>query len=296
MFELKKNCQKENTKIKMNKKITPIINADDLLEISKFENLILVDVRTGSSAKANYLEKHLKGALFIDLNTQLADIKENVAIGGRHPLPNIEAFSKTIADLGISKDSHVVVYDDKNGANSAARFWWMLRAMDFQKVQVLNGGIQEAEKIGFPLNSGQEFNSKAEVIKNDLWTLPMANINEVEKASNNSDYTIIDVRENNRYLGKHEPIDLIAGHIPNAVNIPFESNLDENGLFLTQEKLKEKYQNLFQTHSSKKIIVHCGSGVTACHTLLALDYAGFKIPKLYVGSWSEWSRNNKKIE
>jgi len=280
----------------MNKKIASIISAHDLLEISQFENLILIDVRTGNSAKTNYLNKHLKGALFVDLNTQLADIKDDFAIGGRHPLPSIENFSKCLSQLGISKDSHVIIYDDKNGANSAARFWWMLKSAGHNNVQVLNGGIQEAERIGFPLNSGLESYSKPDTYNIEKWILPMAEINEVEKASQDNKYTIIDVRENSRYRGINEPIDLIAGHIPNAINIPFESNLDENGLFLTPKKLKEKYQDLFQNFSSENIIVHCGSGVTACHTLLALDYADFEIPKLFVGSWSEWSRNNKPIE
>ena len=97
----------------MSKKISPIINAIDLLEISQFENLVIVDVRTGNFAKANYLEKHLKGALFVDLNTQLADIKDDFAVGGRHPLPSLDVFSKTLLELGISKDSHVIIYDDK---------------------------------------------------------------------------------------------------------------------------------------------------------------------------------------
>lgn len=123
----------------------------------------------------------------------------------------------------------------------------------------------------------------------------MATINEVEKASVLQNGLIIDVRETSRFIGEIEPIDLISGHIPNAINIPFSTNLDEKGLFLSSEKLKGKYKNVFESNDSKTIIVHCGSGVTACHTLLAMDYAGFEIPKLYVGSWSEWSRNNKPI-
>jgi len=123
----------------------------------------------------------------------------------------------------------------------------------------------------------------------------LANIDEVEKASNSQDYLIIDVRESARYNGEYEPIDLISGHIPNAINIPFSTNLDENGLFLSPEILREKYKNIIDNKKSNEIIVHCGSGVTACHTLLAMAYAGFEIPKLYVGSWSEWSRNGKPI-
>lgn len=128
------------------------------------------------------------------------------------------------------------------------------------------------------------------------WQLPTTNLEEVDLASRSKSQLIIDVREKPRYNGESEPIDLIAGHIPNAVNIPFVDNLEEDGLFKTPKKLREKYQEIFNEFDSSQIIVHCGSGVTACHSLLAMSYAGFKIPKLYPGSWSEWSRNSKPIE
>jgi len=130
----------------------------------------------------------------------------------------------------------------------------------------------------------------------DKWNLPTTEIRELEKISQNQDYLVIDVRDQERFDGKVEPIDLIAGHIPGAINIPFTENLDENGLFLQPLELKNKYKMKLGNTTSENIIVHCGSGVTACHTLLALSYAELEIPKLYVGSWSEWSRNNKKIE
>ena len=121
----------------------------------------------------------------------------------------------------------------------------------------------------------------------------MATIEEVEENSTKSNYIVIDVRETARYNGDIEPIDLVAGHIPGAINIPLTENLDVNGLFLLPSTLKEKYGKLADT--TENVIIHCGSGVTACHTVLAFAYAGLKIPKLYVGSWSEWSRNNKPI-
>jgi len=129
----------------------------------------------------------------------------------------------------------------------------------------------------------------------DHWQLPTADINEVEANAQHEDYLVIDVRENYRYRGESEPIDLIAGHIPGAVNIPFVTNLDAEGLFLSPQTLKSKYETALDNRKADHVIVHCGSGVTACHTLLAMDYAGLEIPKLYVGSWSEWSRNNKPI-
>lgn len=108
-------------------------------------------------------------------------------------------------------------------------------------------------------------------------------------------YTIIDVREEKRYKGEVEPIDLIAGHIPSAINIPFKENLDDGGLFYDAALLKNKYEKIIKNCDIEKTIVHCGSGVTACHTILAMYHAGLGVPKLYVGSWSEWSRNEKPI-
>lgn len=270
---------------------SPIISIDALFKESENPDLRIFDVRTGTNAKEDYLKKHLKNAVFVDLNSDLAEI-DNPKIGGRHPLPKFENFIKTLGKLGIDNYSEVVIYDDKNGANAAARFWWMLKAVGHRNARVLNGGFQIAENQNYPLNSGEENYPKTEY-KTEInnWELPQVWIDNMKIATENPDYVIVDVRESQRYQGITEPIDLIAGHIPNAVNIPFTENLDENGLFKSPEILKEKYSELMEKFDSDKIIFHCGSGVTACHSLLALDYAGFEIPNLYVGSWSEWSRN-----
>lgn len=280
----------------MKQHISPIINVTDLVELYKLESTVLIDASNGINAQLNYEVKHLDNALFVNLNTQLADIKENAANGGRHPLPTIEQFSNTLMSLGISPESHVIIYDDKNGANAAARLWWMLKAIGHKKVQVLNGGFQEAEKLNFPINSNKVKVKRTAPYKIDKWQLPTASLKEVEEVTITKTSTIIDVREKGRYKGDYEPIDLVAGHIPTAINIPFMENLNENGLFLSPEELKTKYAEIVKTPKDKGIIVHCGSGVTACHTILAFDYAGLKIPTLYVGSWSEWSRNNKPIK
>lgn len=280
----------------MKQHISPIINVTDLVELYKLESTVLIDASNGINAQLNYEVKHLDTALFVNLNTQLSDIKDNVANGGRHPLPTIEQFSNTLYSLGISPESHVIIYDDKNGANAAARFWWMLKAIGHKKVQVLNGGFQEAEKLNFPINSNKVKVKRTAPYKIDKWQLPTASLKEVEEVTITKTSTIIDVREKGRYKGDYEPIDLVAGHIPCAINIPFMENLNENGLFLSPEELKTKYAEIVKTPKDKGIIVHCGSGVTACHTILAFDYAGLKIPTLYVGSWSEWSRNNRPIK
>ena len=132
----------------MTKKMDPIIKVQELQDLLKIEdNLIIVDVSNGKDARHNYEKKHLDKAIFVDLNSQLANIKEDLSQGGRHPLPEIEDFSNILGKLGISKNTHVVIYDDKNGANAAARFWWMLKAVGHEKAHVLDGGLQHAELV-----------------------------------------------------------------------------------------------------------------------------------------------------
>ena len=272
--------------------MSPIISSSQLKNIP-VENLVILDARTGKEVKQNYLEKHIKGARFIDLDKDLAEIGENAAFGGRHPLPSVGKFAETLSDLGIYEGAHLVVYDDKNASNAAARAWWMLRSFGFENVQVLDGGMQAAEKAGLEFSSGEEIINKASLIKKDQWELPVSSLEIVESDLKNNSSTVIDVRDAYRYKGESEPIDLVAGHIPGAINIPFSENLDENGNFLSPDTLKEKYRKLLE-NKPEHLIIHCGSGVTACHTILALDYAGFPMPDLYVGSWSEWSRREGK--
>jgi thiosulfate/3-mercaptopyruvate sulfurtransferase len=278
----------------MSENLSPIIKPEELLKLRDSENLLTFDASNHPKAKANYDERHLEGAVFIDINSQLADIKASAADGGRHPLPTPEKFCATLGELGISPESHVVIYDDKSGANAAARFWWMLKAVGHKKVQVLDGGIEAAVNAGFPTSDKQETMKPVEYECNN-WNLPIADLAEVEAASADERFLIIDVREAARYNGEIEPLDKIAGHIPNAKNIPFAENLDAKGFFLSPETLRKKYESELKDFPKENVIIHCGSGVTACHTLLALDYAGLEIPNLYVGSWSEWSSNDRPI-
>ena len=277
----------------MTHNFSPIIKPQELLVLKQTIPFVLVDARSG--AKEKYAASHLEGAFHVDLNNDLADIKPDAADGGRHPLPYFPHFNQVLSELGISPDSHVVIYDDKNGANAAARFWWMLKSVGHDAVRVLDGGMDAAIRAGYPLSN----QAPKRVISNDYqanaWQLPTADIAEVDKATQNAQCLIIDVREEGRYNGEFEPLDLIAGHIPNAVNIPFSSNLDAEGFFLPPSELREKYEKALNEKETAQVIVHCGSGVTACHTLLAMAYAGMDIPKLYVGSWSEWSRNNRPM-
>lgn len=278
----------------MSNTLSPIINPEELLNLKNSAEIILIDARAGINSEENYQKEHLKGARYVDLNRDLATV-ENPANGGRHPLPSFTKFSEVLSKIGIEPSSHIIIYDDKNGANAAARFWWMLRAIGHEKVQVLNGGLQAAIKTGFPISSETENFDTTEKYPILEWKLGLANIKEVEKARNNNENIVIDVRDKNRFDGLTEPLDLIAGHIPGAINVPFSENLNEDGFYHSPEELSAKYSEIIGDKKPENIIVHCGSGVTACHTLLAMDYAGIPIPKLYVGSWSEWSRNEREI-
>lgn len=274
-------------------KISPVISLSGLAEIINNKNAVIIDAGSGKPAHERYLEKHIENAFYVDLNEDLAEIPADAKNGGRHPLPSPEKFAKVLQRVGINKDSHIIVYDDKDGSNAAARFWWMARAAGLQNMQVLDGGLQQAENFGLPLNRQIPAAADAELIEIKNWELPVINLDEIEDFTAEKTNYLLDVRETERYDGETEPIDLVAGHIPGAINLPFKNNLDENGFFRKPEELKEDFVNTFGT--DKNIAVHCGSGVTACHTILAMDYAGLPVPKLYVGSWSEYSRTDKPI-
>jgi thiosulfate/3-mercaptopyruvate sulfurtransferase len=276
-------------------KLVSILNPHELLSLPK-DNLILIDAGPGPAAFGRYKQQHLAGALYVDLDADLAEIPTDAKDGGRHPLPTPAKFGKLLGKLGITPQSHVVVYDDKNGANAAARFWWMLRAAGHTCVQVLNGGLQAAIAGGYRVSAGIEKATPVQDYPFKAWANLTVTMAEVEVAVQNPQQVVIDVRDANRYNGLTEPIDPIAGHIPGAVNIPLTGNLEENGLFLSREALREKYLDALKGVDAGQAIVHCGSGVTACHTILAMDYAGLPMPKLYVGSYSEWCRNKEVVK
>jgi len=273
---------------------SPLIKPSELSDILKNRKTIIFDASAGKGCYENYIKKHIKSARYLDLEKDFAEVPENAAFGGRHPLPEIEDFRKTLEKFGVNEDSLIIIYDDKNGANAAARLWWMLKSFGLENVQVLNGGIQAAEKENIECSSGEETIERGNLLPRTHWILPLSVIEDVEKEIAESSATVIDVRDAYRYRGESEPIDLVAGHIPGAINIPFSENLDQDGNFLSPEVLKLKYSEILKNHP-EKLIIHCGSGVTACHTILALNHAGFEIPNLYIGSWSEWSRSGKEI-
>ena len=273
--------------------MSPLITIEELR--SATDPIILIDARAGADSNQRYLTGHLEGAQFVDLDKDLSTKPDNAAFGGRHPLPSLEDFSKLLGRLGITPESHVVVYDDKAAAFGGARLWWMLKAIGHKKVQVLNGGLQAAKDAGVALST-EPYNAQPV----EPYPVPeeYAGIVDIEaagSAAKSDDQMVIDVREAYRYNGESEPIDLVAGHIPGAVNLPYTFNLDASGKYLSPDELKKSYESAFGDVNAEDVIVHCGSGVTACHTLLGMEYAGIEGPKLYVGSWSEWSRRDLPI-
>ncbi len=256
--------------------------------------VLLLDARTGPDARERYAKRHVSGAHFVDLESDMADVGD-AKLGGRHPLPAPKDWARVLARLGANSETQMVVYDDKAGANAAARAWWMTRAIGHRRVAVLDGGYTEesAQLLGTDAldprldTSTSAFTSSV----GDAFVLPTSTLEDVERATQTKSHVVIDVRDAPRYRGEVEPIDPVKGHIPGAVNVPLARNLEANGRFKSPAALRELYSNLLSGNSGSNLIVHCGSGVTACHTLLALERAGMSGASLYVGSFSEWCRN-----
>ena len=276
--------------------VSPLIRPKD---IAFGKDTIFIDARSGPDAFDRFRAGHLEGAFHADLDRDLSQKSEDTAHGGRHPLPDIQEFALFVGKLGITPLKTVVVYDDKSGANAAARFWWMLRALGHEKILVVDGGLDAMIRDGLPMTTLKKSEKQEPVgappYPVTSWKLPTVTLDEVKKAAADPHALVIDAREAYRYRGEREPIDLTAGHIPGAINIPYLNNLTVNGSFRSSAELATLYQNALGQRKASKVIVHCGSGVTACHTLLALEQAGITGANLYVGSWSEWSRRDMPI-
>lgn len=273
-----------------------LIDAVAVKALLTHRDVVIVDARGGGDARERYLLGHIEGSIFMNLETDLSQKSADAAHGGRHPLPDPKAFGILLGNAGISPSSHVLVYDDKAGANAAARFWWMMKAAGHTKVQVIDGGLKALEREGHRLASAPGApRAPKDSYPVSAWQLPVANIDEVDRARLTNDALVIDVREGYRYRGESEPIDLVAGHVPGAINMPYLENLTPDGTFRPANELADLYKRAIGNRDAENVVVHCGSGVTACHTLLAMEVAGLPTPRLYVGSWSEWSRNPKPI-
>lgn len=274
--------------------MSPLIEINDPKLTDK--SVVIIDVRMGADGYQRYLSGHLPRAVFADLDKDLSTKPADPAYGGRHPLPSPAEFAATLTRWGISPSTHVIAYDDKNAVMGGARLWWMLRAIGHPNVQVLNGGLKAAIEAGVSLD---KYAYKA-VPATTPYPVPAAftgtvEIEEAGAAAKDDDRLVIDVREEARYLGRTEPLDLIAGHIPGAENLWLGKNMGPDGKYLPAAALTELYSEALGDVEPENVILHCGSGVSACHTLLGMASVGITEPKLYVGSWSEWSRRDLPI-
>lgn len=242
--------------------------------------LQLLDVRwalDGSKGHHTYLEGHLPGAVYLDLDTELAAPARPGA--GRHPLPAAEDFAAALRRAGVTEASTVVAYDDSNGA-PAGRLVWMLRALGHDAA-VLSGGLEAWDG---PVETEDVRPAAGDVPVRDWPASRIATADEVAAGA----ALVVDARAAERYRGDVEPIDARAGHIPGAVNLPFSGNLDQDGRFLSPSQLRSRFEAA-GVREDHETIVYCGSGVTAAHDLLALESAGFTRLRLFPGSWSQWS-------
>ncbi len=193
----------------------------------------------------------------------------------------------TFGRLGISSGSHVVVYDDRSGA-LAARAWWLLRWMGHEQVSLLEGGLSRWQVMGFTLDEGDVTATKEHFAGSPRreWILETEDI--LTHADRGERLLLVDARDEARYRGEVEPIDTVAGHVPGAVNLPFQQSLNSDGTWKTRAELQELWADILAEASGDDLSVMCGSGVTACHLIISARLAGLNEPRLYVGSWSEW--------
>ncbi len=270
--------------------MTSLISFAELSELLKTDSLILLDCQTDLSNRelsyGLFAKEHIPTAQFVSLED---DLSSEAIPGktGRHPLPTEDKLEKLIQKLGIHEHSDIVVYDQAN-AMFAVRAWWLLKWAGLKNVRVLNGGLANWKKQGGEVTTEphQATHSDYKIQVKQEW---IADINDV--LSDNGQSLLLDARAKPRYLGEEEPLDKKAGHIPGAWNADFSINLNSDGLFLSREELAKRFAPV--TEQPKPVICYCGSGVTACHNILSMIEAGLPMPKLYPGSWSEWSADDQ---
>ena len=248
------------------------------------EGAVVADVRSyldGRVGRDAYDAGHVPGAVFVDLDEALA-AHTDPAAGGRHPLPTPEHFAAAMADAGIGDDDVVVAYDDAGGV-MAARLVWMLRATGHQAA-LLDGGIQAWDgplETQAPQRAATRFSVRP-------W--PAEHLASIDEAADTTANVVIDARQRERFHGAADDLDPRFGHIPGARSLPCRENLTADGRFLEREELRTRFAEVGIT-GSEPVVSYCGSGVTACHNLLALEHAGLGSGRLFPGSWSLWSRD-----
>ncbi len=268
---------------------TTLVDTSSLANHLSDQAWAVVDCRFALNDEAwgerEYLSRHIPGAVYAHLAKDLSG--ELSGRNGRHPLPTPETLADTLGRFGIAKGVQVVAYD-QDGGMFASRLWWLLRWMGHDSVAVLDGGFARWLTEQRPTSAGAE--ARAPQVFSGLPLGGMAvDVGEMARLVADKSARLVDARAPERYTGAVEPIDKVAGHIPGAVNHFFMQNLDDRGGFRSAGELREKFAATFDGAPADQVVAYCGSGVTACHNLLALEHAGLRGARLYAGSWSEWS-------
>lgn len=243
------------------------------------------DLTDGEAGRRAYAVAHIPGAHYAHLDADLSG--PITAHSGRHPLPDADVFMRWLEQKGIGNTSQVVAYDAGPGA-IAARLWWLLRWLGHEAVAVLDGGFLAWQALGYPVSRNRPRPRQA-YFQGQPGAMPV--IDTATLSRERACYQIVDARVAERFRGDVEPVDPVAGHIPGARNRPFPANLGSDGGFLDPPSLRAAWSDLLPSAGVSALVAMCGSGVTACHHVLALEHAGWPGAKLYPGSWSEWIRD-----
>ena len=261
-------------------------------DLESDKDLLLFDTRFDlTNPKAgyeSYLDGHIPSAIYIDVDHDLASEKNGQ--NGRHPLPTIEQWVKTCANLGITKDSNIVIYDN-HSCMYAVRMWWMLRATGHKHVRLINGGYGSWLAAGFTgeKTDNQRLNTPAATSGMTVAAFKDALLaSDLLQNLSSKKFVVLDARSSDRFRGENETLDPVGGHIPGAINRFFKNNLAANGQFKSADVLAKEFRDLLGETPSESIIHQCGSGITACHNMFAMELAGMNSSMIYPGSWSEW--------
>lgn len=271
---------------------TTLIEAGELAALAPADVLIVdcrfeLAVAGGDPDKGEraYREAHIPGAVYAHLDHDLSDLSRQREGLGRHPLPLEQAFSAVLSRWGWRPGLQVVAYDAAGGALAAARLWWLLRLVGIREAAVLDGGFQAWQSAGLPLESGAVTREPTQV---SLRYEPSQFIVDHRAVVAQPGQLLVDARAAPRYRGDVEPIDRVGGHVPGAVNRPYSENLDAQGRYKPAAQLREEFAALLGNTPPAQVVHMCGSGVTACHNLLAMEHAGLAGSRLYAPSWSGW--------
>jgi thiosulfate/3-mercaptopyruvate sulfurtransferase len=270
---------------------TTLVSATELARHLDDASWVVVDCRfdlaSPASGREAYAAGHVPGARYAHLDEDLSS--PITPQTGRHPLPDAAAMAARLGQWGIGNGTQVVAYDAGNGAY-ASRLWWLVRWLGSERVAVLDGGFKAWTDAGLPVTTAAPVVAPARFIASPRADM-LADAATVGRVATDSSWRVVDARAPERYAGATEPLDTKAGHVPGARNYPFAGNLGADGRFLPPGELKARLAGTLGDVPADHAIMMCGSGVTACHNLLALEVAGLKGARLYAGSWSEWIRD-----